>query len=163
VSLGDQAGFALTGGGRVNVGTGHDILIGAPGRDVDPGGGNPIRTDAGTVYVVYDSATLTGTVSLGRIANGQGTTSTGGCTEGRPEATTSAFRSRFVGDVVPTPSFGAPPVSDGDIGMGAPDSDPRPHGETQPNAGTVYLADAKDLTTGEWTWTVSASPSPASS
>jgi len=32
--------------------------------------------------------------------------------------------------------------------MGAPESDPRPQGQTQTDAGTVYLADAKDLDDG---------------
>ena len=41
-SLGDQAGFAVDGGGQVNPGTGQDIIIGSPGADP----GNPARIDA---------------------------------------------------------------------------------------------------------------------
>lgn len=58
VALGDQAGFAVAGGGRLNAGTGQEILIGAPGRDV---GAN---TDAGTVYeVTLDDADGDGRVN----------------------------------------------------------------------------------------------------
>ena len=59
-----HAGFAVAGGGLVNVGPGQDILIGAPGRSV---GGEDL---AGTVYAIFDEPTLSGTVGLERVANG---------------------------------------------------------------------------------------------
>ncbi len=63
-SLGDRAGFAVAGGGRMNAGPGQDIVIGAPGRDVAG------KADAGTAYLVFDTPVLSGPVSLGRVANG---------------------------------------------------------------------------------------------
>ncbi|MCU0229975.1 MAG: hypothetical protein MUC67_01215 [Acidobacteria bacterium] len=63
-SLGDRAGFAVAGGGRMNAGLGQDIVIGAPGRDVAG------KTDAGTAYLVFDHPALSGPVSLARVANG---------------------------------------------------------------------------------------------
>ncbi len=63
-SLGDRAGFAVAGGGRMNAGLGQDIVIGAPGRDIAG------KADAGTAYLVFDAPALSGPVSLGRVANG---------------------------------------------------------------------------------------------
>ena len=63
-TLGDQVGFAVAGGGSANAGTGHDILIGAPGRSVNG------KAGAGAAYLIFDDATLSGTVGLNRVANG---------------------------------------------------------------------------------------------
>ena len=62
--FGDRAGFSVAGGGTSTPGGGTDIVIGAPGAD--PGG----RADAGAAYVVFDSPTLSGAISLTRISSG---------------------------------------------------------------------------------------------
>lgn len=58
-SLGDRAGFAVTGGGQFNSPTGRDIAIGAPGRN----------GDAGTVYVVYSDQALPAAVGLEEVTS----------------------------------------------------------------------------------------------
>ena len=63
-ALGDRAGFSVAAGGRVNAGTGQDILIGAPGSD--PGA----KAEAGAAYVIFDDASLSGTVALADVASG---------------------------------------------------------------------------------------------
>ena len=59
---GDRVGFAVAGGGRADIGTDADIIIGAPGVDV---GGSLNR---GRAYVIFDSKTLSGVVSLVDVA-----------------------------------------------------------------------------------------------
>jgi len=135
-ALGDRAGFAVAGGGRINAGTGQDILIGTPGRDTARG------MDSGTVYAIFDDPELSGTVSLDKVA----------CTlqpvpcpvadeiagmvyEGAAAGDRLGFSCAFVGDVVRNPgpnSF----LTDRDIGMGAPGTD-----SSGDDSGTIYVAD----------------------
>jgi hypothetical protein len=108
-AFGDQAGFAVAGGGTSTAGGGTDIAIGAPGHD--PGG----RIDAGAVYVVFDNPDLSGNVSLSRISNGQADQVPGKAYFGAEPGDNLGFSVAFGGDVVEgqTPSTGT-------VLMGAP-------------------------------------------
>ncbi len=113
-AFGDQAGFSVAGGGKFTAGGGRDIVIGAPGAD--PGG----RTDAGAAYVVFDSSTLPGSVSLGQISDGLPDQVPGVAFLGGTAGDNAGFSTAFAGDVVAgqTPNtgtvlLGAPHASGG--------------------------------------------------
>jgi hypothetical protein len=130
-ALGDQAGFALAGGGLVNAGTGHDIAIGAPGHD--PAG----KTDAGAVYVVFDDPALSGTVSLADVADAVD----GLVYQGDAAGDALGFSVAFPGDVVE-------PAGE-DIIMGAPLADVDTGADViHTDAGTAYLGSAGTLQKG---------------
>src|SRR5262249_49373388 len=68
VSMGDQAGYSVAGGGRINADARRDLAIGAPGKDVGVNG------NAGAVYVAFSPASpLSGTISLSQVADTDGT------------------------------------------------------------------------------------------
>lgn len=133
-ALGDQAGFSVDFGGRVGP-AGPDLVIGAPGRDV---GGVEA---AGTVYVVYNDPSLSGDVSLARVASNLSDEVFGKKYLGGETTESLGFSVAFVGDV----------TGDGkaDIAMGAPFADPLVEGavaETIPrrDAGTVFISSDDD-------------------
>jgi hypothetical protein len=130
-ALGDQAGFALAGGGLVDPGMGHDIAIGAPGHDTSGG------QDAGAVYAIFDDPTLTGTVSLADVPD----TVDGVVYEGHAAGDALGFSVAFPGDVV---------VPDGeDIIMGAPLADVDTGADViHIDAGIAYLGSAGTLSKG---------------
>jgi hypothetical protein len=107
--IGDRAGFAVAGGGRVNAGTGEDIVIGAPGRDVDAG-----RIDAGTAYLVFDEPTLSGAVDLSRVANGLTDEVDGIVYQGTGAGDEAGHAVAFPGDIIGT--------SDDDVAIAAPNA-----------------------------------------
>jgi hypothetical protein len=114
-ALGDTAGFALDGGGLFNVGTGPDLLIGAPGRDVNT------LVDAGTVYIIYDDPTLSGTIDLGQVAN----TVHGTVVLGSGAGDLLGYSVAWLGPVFTLPHPGARDTFLGNdsAGMGAPGDD----------------------------------------
>ena len=121
VVVGDRAGFAVDGGGRVNDDAVDDIAIGAPGRETSGG------SEAGTVYVVFGDPLLSGSVSLDRVASLEPDGLDGVVYEGAMAGDNLGHAVAFPGDVV---------GSDGpDLVMGAPGAD-----YLAPDAGTVYGA-----------------------
>jgi sugar lactone lactonase YvrE len=136
VASGDQAGFSVAGGGLVNADNLQDIAIGAPGVDTTNG------ADAGSVYVIFGSNALNGTISLGRVANGMGDQIDGVIYEGEAGGDALGFSVAFPGDVVV-------PSGD-DIAMGAPFNDPIPPSDSTPltDAGSAYLGAGGGLTAG---------------
>ncbi len=123
---GDRAGFAVACGGRVNAGSGTDLLIGAPGANP------PGRLHAGRAYLVFDNTSLSGAVTLDRVANGLGNQVPGIVYSG--EAQDDGFGSSlaFIGDIVGD--------SGEDLAIGAPYADPiQPGGGTAHDAGALYV------------------------
>jgi hypothetical protein len=121
VTLGDQAGYAVAGGGRLESGDSRDdIVIGAPGAS----------SDNGKVYVVFSNPALSGAKALADI----GSTIAGVVYQG-----SSAER---LGSSVALPGDVTGTVGP-DIAMGAPFAT-----TTQPGAGKVYVAPAGSLTSG---------------
>jgi hypothetical protein len=135
--FGDQAGFAVAGGGRINAGTGPDLAIGAPGRDVPDS--PSARTNAGTVYVVFDGQGLSGTVSLGRVANGQPDELEGIVYKGSQPGDRLGFSVAFLRGV----AGGLAKAESGDqVGMGSPGSD-----ALNTDAGAADVHDSRDSDT----------------
>jgi len=137
-ALGDRAGFAIDGGGRFDAGAGDDIAIGGPGADT-PGG-----VDGGRVYVIFDDPSLSGTISLSRVANGLGDEIPGVVYEGFEAGNELGFSLNWPGNVV----GGAGE----DLAMGAPRADPVPPGPAPlgtplADAGIVYIADGGGVVT----------------
>ena len=108
-ALGDQAGFSVAGGGTSTAGGGKDIVIGAPGADPDG------RTDAGASYVVFDSPTLSGDVSLSRVSDGLPDQIAGKAYLGATAGDNLGFSTAFAGDIVQGQTVGT-----GSVLMGAP-------------------------------------------
>jgi hypothetical protein len=136
VALGDRAGFAVAAGGRINAGTGQDILIGAPGRDTALG------KDPGAVYAIFDNPELSGTVSLDKVACklhpvpcSSADEIAGVVYEGAAAGDRLGFSCAFVGNVVYNQSANSY-LSDQDIVMGAPGT-----GYGGDDSGTTYVAD----------------------
>ena len=120
VNLGDRAGFSVAAGGRINPGSGPEILIGAPGHDPDG------RSEAGAAYLIFDDPTLFGQVSLDRVVNGLGDEIAGVIYQGSRDDDELGYSVAFPGDVVGT-------VGD-DLAIGAPGAD-----ILAPDAGVVYV------------------------
>ena len=93
-AFGDQAGFSVAAGGTSTPGGGTDIVVGAPGAD--PGG----RTDAGAAYVVFDSPTLSGDVSLTRISSGLPDQVPGKAFLGSDAGDNLGFSTAFAGPII---------------------------------------------------------------
>jgi hypothetical protein len=74
VQNGDATGQSLAAAGDVNGDGIDDLLVGAPRMDVSG------MTDAGRVYLIYGSATLPASISLGAMAPGQGVVFDGAAT-----------------------------------------------------------------------------------
>ncbi len=126
VNPGDEVGFALSAGGHFNAGDGDDIAIGAPGRDV-------IGTNEGTVYVIFDDPTLSGTVDLSLVADGTGSQVDGVVYEGGLAGGELGFSVVFAGDVAGPPGE--------DLAMGAPLATPTLADMSAPaQAGVAYVA-----------------------
>lgn len=130
--FGDQVGFAVAGGGRFDLGLGQDLAIGAPGTDP----GEPPRTDAGEVYVIFDDASLTGSIRVDRVGNGEPDEIAGVAYLGAAAGDHLGFSVVFPGDVM-----GA--IGD-DLAMGAPHADTTNGallypGEVFEDAGIVYV------------------------
>ena len=104
VASGDQAGFSVASGQ-------NGILIGAPGADPDG------RTDAGAAYVVSDSSSLSGTISLSRISSGLPDQIPGRAYFGTEPGDNLGFSVAFGGDLVLGQTAGS-----GTVVMGAPGS-----------------------------------------
>jgi sugar lactone lactonase YvrE len=133
---GDQAGFSVAGGGLLNGDTLPEIAIGAPGADPASG------VDAGVVYAIFGSNSLSGTIALSRVANGLADQVDGVVYEGEAAGDALGFSVAFPGDVV---------VPDGDdIAMGAPFNDPVPPAGLAPlqDAGSAYLGSGGTLSSG---------------
>jgi hypothetical protein len=141
-ALGDQVGFSVAGGGRIDAGVGQDLAIGAPGTDA----GAPARTDAGVAYVIFDDASLTGSIDLNRVANGQGDEVDGLIYLGGAPGDHLGFSVSFPGDVTGT-------IGD-DIAIGAPGADITVGAasflleETFMDAGRVVIPEGGDTTNG---------------
>jgi uncharacterized repeat protein (TIGR01451 family) len=114
VALGDQAGFSVAGGGQFTPGGGTDIVIGAPGAD--PLG----QTDAGAAYVVFDSPTLSGSISLTRISSGLPDQVPGKAYLGAEAGENLGFSTAFAGAVVSGLA-----ASEGSVVIGAPSAGER--------------------------------------
>ena len=127
-AFGDQAGFSVAGGGTSTPGGGMDIVIGAPGAN--PGN----RTDAGAAYIVFDSPTLSGVVSLTRISDGLPDQVPGKAYLGAEAGDNLGFSTAFAGAVVSGQT-----VSNGGVLMGAP--------AAAASRGTVILAPGDPDTT----------------
>jgi len=132
VTTGDQTGFAVAGGGRVNPGPGQDLAIGAPGADTAQG------VDSGVVYVIFDDPGLSGTIDLEDVAGSV----PGVVYEGAAAGDGLGFSVAFPGDVVE-------PGGD-DLAMGAPFADPDLGGLDAPlaDAGATYVPSGGDLQSG---------------
>jgi uncharacterized repeat protein (TIGR03803 family) len=123
-ALGDQAGFAVAGGGTATPSAATDIIIGAPGADPDG------RTDAGAAYIVFDSPTLSGNISLTRISNRQPDQVPGKAYYGSAAGDNLGFSVDFGGSVVQGQTttgsvlMGAPGTSAKTGRVVAPPSDP---------------------------------------
>ena len=127
--LGDRAGAALAAGGHVDLGTGDDLAIGAPGATPAAG-----REGAGEVYVVFDDPALpTGSISLDRVANLGPDEIDGIVYEGVAAGDGLGSAVAFPGDVTGAPGD--------DLAMGAPWAD---HFGVV-DGGVVYVAEAGDL------------------
>jgi hypothetical protein len=130
-SLGDQAGLAVAIGGRINSGSGPDILIGAPGRDVDSDG--TTQASAGAAYVIFDNPFLLGRMSLDQVADGSEDEIQGVVYQGEHVGDQAGYSVAFPGDVVE-------PAGD-DLAIGAPHASvvPAQGGPLIVNAGRVYI------------------------
>jgi hypothetical protein len=149
VSLGDQAGFAVAGGGPVGfMPSGPDVAIGAPGVDVAVGVLDTVNMDAGAVYLIFNnpanvdlSGRMLGTFDLSRVASGQ---IDGIVYLGAGAGDRLGFSIAFPGDVVE-------PAGE-DLAMGAPLADPVPleavDAPPRQDAGTVFLASGGELQRG---------------
>ncbi len=133
-SLGDLADLSAAAGGRMDPGLEHDIAIGAPGRDL------PGKTNAGAVYVIFDDASLSGVVSLSRVANGQGDEVDGIVYEGESAGDALGSALAFPGHVTLPPGE--------DLLAGAPLADPIVDGDMVANAGKAYVIAGGSLATG---------------
>jgi hypothetical protein len=109
VAFGDQAGFSVAGGGRSTPSGGTDIVIGAPGADQEG------RTNAGAAYVVFDSPTLSGNISLTRISDGLPDQIPGKAYLGGSGGDNLGYSTAFAGAVVQGQAAGT-----GSVLMGAP-------------------------------------------
>lgn len=109
IALGDRAGFSVD----ATMGP-PAILIGAPGADLGA------SVDAGAAYVVFGSATLSGTISLSRISSGLPDQVPGKAYLGSQPGALVGFSVAFAGDVVLAPI----PIGDpgGTVVLGAPGS-----------------------------------------
>jgi hypothetical protein len=131
--FGDRTGFAVAGGGLINADALQDIIIGAPGADP----GDPARPDAGEAYVIFGDGAHGGSISLDRVANGQGDQIDGAVYLGAASGDNLGFSVSFPGDVMGTEGD--------DIAIGAPGFDvvtsPVPLSPTDvlPNAGAVNV------------------------
>lgn len=132
-SLGDGAGFAVAFGGPVGP-VGPDIAAGAPGRDQ---GAVP---DAGEVYVVFNDPSLSGEISLSRVASPASDKLFGRLYLGSAQTESLGFSVAFPGDV----------TGDGiqDIAIGAPYADPIPPGALagipRSDAGSALIDSTRD-------------------
>jgi glycosylphosphatidylinositol phospholipase D len=137
VATGDQTGFAVAGGGSLDAGSGDDIAIGAPGATTPGGAG------AGILYVVFDDPSLTGTVSLSRVANSGIDEVDGFLLRGGAAGDALGFSVAFPGDVIGN--------SGSDLAVGAPLTDPPiPLVETGTlnDGGTVIILEGGGMSNG---------------
>ena len=129
VSVGDLVGFAVACGGNVNNVAGHELLIGAPGRDTGPSGS---FVDAGTAYVVFGDAItdplLGVTVSLDRVADDVG----GAVYEGDNTDDQLGYSVAFPGDIVGSAAD--------DLAMSAPKAD-----ASAADGGAVFVAEGGNI------------------
>ncbi len=146
-ALGDRAGFAVAGGGRADAGTGQDIVIGAPGRDV-PDTPSPDRVDAGAVYIVFDDPALSGDVSLTQVANGLPDNVGGRVYLGAAAGDLLGFSVAFLDQIVVPVAKSSSAADDGCVGMGAPGADTNTSGGAANAAGEVVVDDIGDLDDG---------------
>src|SRR5262249_21209133 len=143
VSAGDQAGFSVAGrGAPTDPVVPEDpclptdpcrayaaILIGTPGSTPP----SPIRTGAGVVYEIYPpNPIISGTVSLSRVANGQGDEIAGIVYRGAAAGDHLGFAVTFPGDIMGSPG--------GDIAFSSPYADTFVDASTFADAGKVYVA-----------------------
>jgi len=136
-ALGDQTGFAVAGGESLDAGSGYDIAIGAPGATTPAGAG------AGILYAVFDDPTLTGSVSLTRVANAGIDEVDGFLLRGSAAGDATGFSVAFPGDVIGN--------SGSDLAVGAPLTDPPiPLSVTGTlnDGGTVYVIEGGTMTNG---------------
>ena len=143
IALGDQLGAAVDGGGWVNAGTGDDLIIGAPGTDTDMGGGTIV--DAGAAYVIYDDASLTGTIGVDRLDNGLPDEIDGLVINGDETGSAVGASVLFTSDIVNATTFRATDIGNGDVAVGAPSAQGQTEaGDPAPGAGAVFVVDAAD-------------------
>ncbi len=110
---GDQFGYAVASIGDVNGDGYDDLAIGAPHATVQD------RAEAGLVYVVYGSATLSG-VDLGQIGQGIGGFTISGAAAGDHLGSSIAFAGDVNGDGLADIIVGAPGSSNNNrVGNGA--------------------------------------------
>ncbi|HJQ98172.1 MAG TPA: thrombospondin type 3 repeat-containing protein, partial [Candidatus Polarisedimenticolaceae bacterium] len=137
ISVGDQFGFAVHGGGQLNAGSGDDIVIGAPGVTIGA------LTQTGSAYVVFDQPGLSGIVSASRIFNGAADDVPGFIVYGDMREQRVGFAVDVPGDVLGTPGD--------DLAIGAPGTDAGEHmfrAESRPNSGAVGVLQAGDMGEG---------------
>ena len=130
VNLGDQMGFSVAGGEFKTDNSGPEIAIGAPSAEVDIDGDGSIQCtpgvnetecDVGKVYLIFNDPSLSGTVDISRVANGNPTDEIDGIVYVGDNAGDSVgFDVAFVGDVVPGDPLEAPAP---DLAIGAPKFD----------------------------------------
>ncbi len=135
-AIGDRAGAALAIGGHSNSDSAEDLIIGAPGRNVDG------KVEAGSAYLVFGGQALSGIVDLGRVASGFGNQVEGVVFQGESAGDELGFAVCFPGDVQGTPGE--------DVAIGAPLADPvMGSGKAVAvDAGSLYVVQGGSLTTG---------------
>ena len=103
--VGDRVGFSVAAGRSVDAGTVDDVVIGAPG----------VNLQAGAAYTIFDDASLSGSIALDRVANG-GMDEVGGfVVNGDNPGDELGFAVAFPGDVIGTAAA--------DLAIGAPGVD----------------------------------------